>query len=245
MQQVGGRTRGTRHPAVWGLSISKLATVNAPRPRRRVSPPDSSSGSSDLQQDMLPGRHTDQGDEHDLGHRAPPDGRSGPGSSPRTRRARRRIHACRDPAVPGALSRGQQGRADDLDAVAAPGQTTPAAAPGSPRSVDSGHGRVAARSAHRRGVEYRFVARRRTSSTTGRPRCSPPPTARASRWACPRCRPSNTPRVATERPQLHGTSTRPRQYGGARTAVMAGSREPEAGSQGGGVRAERQDLELM
>src|SRR4051794_16114078 len=52
--------------------------------------------------------------------------------------------------VPGAVSRDQQGR-DALDAVAAPGHTTPAAAPGSPRSVDSGHGRVALRSAHRRG----------------------------------------------------------------------------------------------
>ena len=35
--------------------------------------------SSDLQQDPLPGRQTDQGDEQDTGHRAPPDGRSGPG----------------------------------------------------------------------------------------------------------------------------------------------------------------------
>ncbi len=71
---------------------------------------------------------------------------------PAPHRARRRIHAGRDPAVPGALSRGQQGRADDLDAVAAP-EYTPRrqAAPGSPRSLDSGHGRVAARSAHRRG----------------------------------------------------------------------------------------------
>ena len=42
---------------------------------------------------------------------------------PAPHRARRRMHAGRGPAVPGALSRGQQGRTDDLDAVAAPGHT--------------------------------------------------------------------------------------------------------------------------
>ena len=42
---------------------------------------------------------------------------------PAPHRARRRLHAGRDPAVPGAVSRGQQGRADDLDVVAAPGHT--------------------------------------------------------------------------------------------------------------------------
>jgi hypothetical protein len=39
----------------------------------------SSPGSSDLQHDTLPSRETDQGDEQDAGHRAPPYGRSGPG----------------------------------------------------------------------------------------------------------------------------------------------------------------------
>ena len=51
------------YPADWGVSISKLATVNAPRLRCRVSPQDSSPGSSDLQHDTLPGCETDQGDE--------------------------------------------------------------------------------------------------------------------------------------------------------------------------------------
>jgi hypothetical protein len=42
---------------------------------------------------------------------------------PAPHRARRHLHAGCDPAVPGAVSRGQQGRADDLDVVAAPGHT--------------------------------------------------------------------------------------------------------------------------
>jgi hypothetical protein len=66
----------------------KPATVNAPRPRRRVSPQDSSPAGSDLQQDTLPGRQTDQGDEQDAGHCAPPDGRRGPGQVAERRRRR-------------------------------------------------------------------------------------------------------------------------------------------------------------
>jgi hypothetical protein len=53
---------GTRLPCGLGRENYKLATVNAPRLRCRVSPQDSSSGSLDLQHDMLPGRETDQGD---------------------------------------------------------------------------------------------------------------------------------------------------------------------------------------
>jgi hypothetical protein len=40
-------------------------------------PQDSSPASKGLQHDTLPGRQTDQGDEQDTGHRAPPYRRSG------------------------------------------------------------------------------------------------------------------------------------------------------------------------